>query len=376
MTDTNRPLSPSQRARLQKRLAAGRDAATGTSIQRGEGDRFPLSFAQQQLWFLDRLSGEGYAIVMAVPLVGPLDIEALRRALDALVVRHDALRTVFVSDHTGVQQVVGLAWPVELDVVDLRVDSVGDPEMFAMQTREALTAHRFDLSTGPLIRASLIRFSAERHELVLAVHHIACDGWALGIAVRDLAALYAGFVTGQPAAVPELPIRYVDYAVWQREQLDGPERTRLLDYWRPIVAGIPRVELPTDKARPASPTFHGASARLELSAALTAGVRRLSQETRATPFMTLLTAFKLLVARQTGATTVVIGTPVANRTRPETEALVGLFANALVLRSSLPCVAQRDQTRSAVYATAPWVRSSINTRHSSCWSSRSRRCAT
>ena len=271
-----------------------------------------------------------------VRLHGPLDRPALRRALEALVRRHEALRTTY-AEHAGeAVQVVRPPGPFPLPLVDLRglPEPGREPEALRLAARE--TRHPFDLERGPVLRATLVWLNDEEHVVLFTLHHIAGDAWSLGVLEREVSAFYDAFSHGNEPALPPLPVQYPDYAAWQRAWLSGPELERQLDYWRDRLAGAPPVlELPTDHPRQALPTDRGAVANCDIPAAETGALRALAHREGATLFMVLLAAWQALLARYAGTDDVVVGTPVAGRTRVQTEGLIGFFANTLVLRTDL-----------------------------------------
>jgi hypothetical protein len=252
---------------------------------------FPLSFAQRRLWFLDRLQPNNafYNISLGIALEGTLDVTALRRTLDALVARHESLRTRFdVEDGEPVQIVSGPV-AVPLPVIDLEHLPATDrvPEARRLATDEANAP--FDLSTGPVLRARLFRLAPNQHVLVLVIHHIVCDGWSLGVLSRELGELYRGFSSGRPASLPELPVQYADFSVWQRQWMSGPAFAKQLGYWRARLEGMPAtLDLPTDRPRPLLQSYQGAAEGLTLPRPLLERLRVLGQREGATLFMTLL----------------------------------------------------------------------------------------
>ncbi|HEV3049034.1 MAG TPA: condensation domain-containing protein, partial [Longimicrobium sp.] len=298
----------------------------------------PLSFAQERLWFLDRLEPGSavYNVPVARRLSGALDEAALERALGEIVRRHEALRTVFAeADGSPVQVIApfgGFALPVE----DLSGLGEADREA-AVRRRAGEEARRgFDLSAGPLFRAALLRLGAEEHVLLLSMHHIVSDGWSIGVLFRELAALYEAYREGRESPLPELAVQYADYAVWEREQLSGEVLDRQLAYWRERLAGAPELlELPTDHPRPPVQTFRGAAVPVELSLELLVRLQALGRSEGATLYMTLLGAFQVLLSKYAGGADVVVGSPIAGRTRREVEELIGFFVNTLVLRTDL-----------------------------------------
>ncbi|WPB73702.1 amino acid adenylation domain-containing protein [Archangium violaceum] len=295
----------------------------------------PLSFAQQRLWFIEQLAPGGFAynLPFVTRLKGRLDVAALERSLVELVRRHEALRTTFTRvDGQPVQRIaseLALALPVE------RLEAVPEGERGGMVRRRVEEEVRclFDLEKGPLVRATLLRTAAEEHVLVLVMHHIVCDGWSMGVLVRELASLYQAFSSGAEPSLPPLPVQYADYSWWQREWLRGEVLESQLGWWKQRLAGAPALlELPTDRARPAVQTFQGATLPVRLPAALSGPLRELNRREGVTPFMTFLAAYQALLARYSGQTDLVVGSPIAGRTQREMEGLIGFFVNTLALR--------------------------------------------
>jgi amino acid adenylation domain-containing protein len=306
----------------------------------------PLSFAQQRLWFLEQLGnlGSTYHIPMGLRLRGELDREALVRALDRVVARHEALRTSFPTmDGEPVQRIA----PVEesgfrLVEHDLHASGHADDELRRLMDDEASAL--FDLARGPLVRGRLVRMAADDHVLLLTMHHIVSDGWSVGVLHRELGALYAAFARGEPDPLPPLPVQYADYAVWHRRWVEGPVLEAQAEYWTETLAGAPELlELPTDHPRPAKQDFTGALVKVALDEALAAALRTLSQRHGTTLFMTLLAGWATVLSRLSGQDDVVVGTPSANRGRSEIEGLIGFFVNMLPVRvdlSGAPAVAE------------------------------------
>jgi len=305
-------------------------------------DAAPLSFAQQRLWFIDRLEGDSaqYHLPIAIRLRGMLDRAALQRAFDTMLVRHDVLRTAFeLEDGRPVQRACD-AQPLRIAEDDLR--GLDPPEararMEALRAEEALA--RFDLGRAPMLRARLLRVAGEadveEHVLIVTLHHIASDGWSIGIFVREFCALYAAAAAGRSLSLPPLPTRYAAFAAWQRERLSGEWGERQCAYWRTQLAGAPTLhDLPLDRPRPAIQRFEGAVLVRTLDAASSERLKALARERRCTLFMLLQAAFAILVHRRSGRDDVVMGVPVAGRTHEELETLIGFFVNTLVLRSRL-----------------------------------------
>jgi amino acid adenylation domain-containing protein len=308
----------------------------------GRGDEevfvFPTSFAQQRLWFLAQLEPESpvYNILSAYRLSGPLHVPALEQAISEIVRRHETLRTTFHAADGQPFQRVAPHRPLALPIVDLRGLPEKDNDARALQlvTEEA---HRpFDLAQGPLFRATLVQLAEEEHVLLLTMHHIISDGWSKRVLNRELTALYGAFSTGNPSPLPELPIQYADFAVWQRQWLQGEVLERQLSYWRQQLGGSPPVlELPTDRPRPAVQTYRGARQSFRLPKPLSDALRALSQREGVTLFMTLLAAFQILLHRHTDEDDLLVGLPIAGRNQVEVEGLIGFFVNTLVLRTDL-----------------------------------------
>jgi len=306
-----------------------------------EVDLFPASFAQERLWFLDQFEPGSfiYNIPSALRLQGRLALPALLQSIHALLSRHETLRTTFVDKEGRPMQAVTARVAITastLPLIDLS-SLVGAERVLALQSISEAEAQRpFDLAHGPLLRLTLLRLEREEHRLLLTFHHSIADGWSITIFFRELNLLYAAFQAGKPAPLPELPIQYADYAVWQREWLQGETLEQELAYWKNQLAGIPSVlELPTDHLRPAMQTFKGARHFLQLSPSLTKALQALCRKQGVTLFMVLLAAFQTLLSRYSGQQDVVVGTPIAGRTQLELEGLIGFFANTLVLRSDL-----------------------------------------
>jgi len=296
-----------------------------------------LSFAQQRLWFLSQFEGasEAYHLGIGLRLTGDLDRTALRRALDRIVARHEALRTTFPQTDGRPFQLIGPAeMGLHLQEHDFRQCADPSAELRRLAEREA--THPFDLEHGPLIRGRLVKMADDEHALLLTMHHIVSDGWSMGILTNELSALYQAYRHGQADPLPALPLQYADYAAWQRRWLSGDLLRRQADYWKQALSGAPALlELPTDRVRPAEQDFAGDAVEVELGAELTRELKALSRRHGTTLYMTLLAGWAVLLARLAGQPEVVIGTPVANRMRAEIESLIGFFVNTLALRVDL-----------------------------------------
>ncbi len=345
-------LTPKQRDLLLRRLEkTAQPAAAAQRIprQRRRPDAenaFPLSYAQQRLWFMDRMEPGTplYNIPAAIEVSGRLDVAALAASLGEIVRRHEALRTTFTLRGSGhPMQVIqapalrdGASMPLDIPVVDLR--EVQEARRHGEASRLATIEARrsFELQWGPLLRALVVRTAEEEHLVVLTIHHIVSDGWSMGVLVREIAALYPAFARREHPSLPELPLQYADFAVWQREWLQGDVLESQLSYWRRRLAGAPMsLDLPVDHPRPQLETVSGAQIPVRLPARLTAALRELSRREGGTLFMTLLTVFAAFLQRWTGQDELLLGTPIANRNRGEIEGLIGFFVNTLALRVDL-----------------------------------------
>jgi hypothetical protein len=333
-------LTPARFAHFERLLAErGLDVATVGDIPREEvSGPAPLSLTQERLWFLQQAEGEGstYNLMAAVRLEGSLDPAVLKRCLAEIVRRHEPLRTTFrMAGGVPVQEISSAAYSALafLDLAGLPAPA-RDREVLLLAEGEA--RRPFDLERGSLVRMMIVRLSGAEHGLVVAFHHIISDGWSLGIFVRELAALYGAFSEERPSPLPELTLRYRDFARWQRAWLQGDVLAAQLTYWRRKLAGAPpQLRLPTDRPRSAVQTTRGATLPFRVAAPLVASLRTLCRQEGATLFMVLLTGFKVLLRAHTGQDDVVVGTGIANRSRRELEGLFGFFVNSLVLRTAL-----------------------------------------
>ncbi|XXY48792.1 amino acid adenylation domain-containing protein [Sorangium sp. So ce269] len=328
-------------ARIE-RARAGRDGLDGAPtiplVPRGDAPP-PMSFAQERLWFLQQLDpgSTAYNMAAAVRLSGALDQGALHGCLREVVRRHEALRATFATDAEGggVQRIAP-AVALSLPLFDLSGVPEAEREGALARVAREEAERPFDLAEGPLVRSALVRLGATEHVWLLGMHHIVSDDWSIGVFVREVSALYAAYVAGQPSPLPPLPIQYADYAHWQRQALSGEALERELAYWTRQLAGIPSAtELPADRPRPAAQSFRGGEVAVVLPAELAQALRALSLRENATLFMTLLAAFQALLGRYSRQSDVVVGSPVANRTRAEVEGLIGFFVNTLALRADL-----------------------------------------
>ncbi|CAA9588146.1 Polyketide synthase modules and related proteins [uncultured Synechococcales cyanobacterium] len=332
-------LSPEQRALLEKRLQQrGLQPLTPVEIPRRPADAVvPLSFDQQRLWFFEQLvpGSALYNTPFAVKITGSLNLPVLKQSLQAIAQRHEILRTQFTLEAEQVVQVVQPTVALPLPVVALQ-SLAGEEQLLAVQQHMAETARQpFDISQVPLLRLKLMQLGTTEHVLVCVLHHLIADGWSRGVLIRELGALYTAGVSGHAASLPELPIQYGDFALWQRQCQDAAFNQHL-QYWQQQLAEpLPVLELPSGFPRPLTQSFQGAKQAVQLPLELSQALKALSQQEGITLFMTLLTGFKALLSSQTGQTDIVVGTDIANRHRPQTEGLIGLFVNQLVLRTDL-----------------------------------------
>ena len=329
-------LSPAKQALREARLRGLNRA--DTIPRRPPGSSAPLSFAQERLWFLDRMEPglASYNLPTGMRFRGRMDEAALERAIGALVRRHESLRTTFREEGDSAVQAIapfeGYALPVE----DLRALDEAEREAAVRRWAVEEAERPFDLAAGPLFRARLLRVGDEDRVLLLCFHHAVSDGWSIGVFVGELAAVYRAFRDGESSPLAELPVQYADYAAWQRAQLRGPALERQLAYWKERLAGAPELlELPTDRPRPAVQTYGGAREGMDLPLELRERLEALGRAEGATLYMVLLAAFQVLLGRYAGTGDVVVGSPVSGRTRREVEGVVGVFVNTLVLRADL-----------------------------------------
>jgi amino acid adenylation domain-containing protein len=336
---TSVALSGQRQALLQKLLREEgfRASYTDQIAPREQRGPAPLSFAQQRLWFLQQLEPESYVynIPVALRIEGPLDIAALEQGINQVICRHESLRTSFRTVNGQTFQFVNPPFRVHLspDVIQISTETLREREINSRANQEL--RRTFDLTAGPLIKARLLRFAETDHVLLLTMHHIVADGWSIGVFLRDLGACYGSF-QGRQLDLPELRIQYADFAAWQRDEKHNTLLAAQLAYWKQELAGIPpRLELPTDRPRPERRVFGGANIPFLISRELQELLAQLGQSEGATFFMTLLAAFNIFLYRYSGQEDIAVGTPVAQRNRPEIEDLIGFFVNTLVLRTQL-----------------------------------------
>ena len=334
-------LSPQQRDLLvlllgkKKREEAARSHIAPVSRT---ADNFPLSFAQERLWFLSQLQQDSsvYNVAGGVRMEGPLSVTALERALNEVVLRHESLRTTIGQDESGPVQIIAHPQAFNLPKFDLRKVPKSQREAEAQLLLANEAGKPFNIEGGPLFRATLLLLSAEEHILLLTMHHIISDGWSIGIFVRELIELYEAFADGRPSLLPDLTVQYVDFAVWHREWLQGEVLDKSVSYWKEKLAGVPSLlELPTDHPRPPSQSFSGTRYPIAIPQKLTESLKELAEQQNATLFMILLAAFKVFLFRHARQEDIVVGVPIAGRNKPELENVIGLFINMLAIRTDL-----------------------------------------
>lgn len=329
-------------AGIAKRIEATRQVMTSQKVSLLQPiprhDPLPLSYAQQRLWFLDQLEPGGaiYNLPIAFRLTGVLDVTALEKSLDAIIQRHDILRTIFPAQDGQPVQVILSSLPLTLSVVDLREFPDASREIEVRHRAIAESRQLFDLAQGPLWSVKLLWLADEEHVLLLNMHHIVFDGWSFDVFFQELTALYSAFSSSRRSPLPALPLQYGDFALWQRMWFQGAILESQLSYWKQQLGGnIPLLTLPTDRPRPPLQSFRGATRSFVLTLTLSEALKALSRQEGLTLFMTLLAAFKTLLYRYTGQEDLLIGVPIAGRTRVATEALIGFFVNTLALRTNM-----------------------------------------
>ena len=341
LTEQIEDLSPQQRDLLalllgqKKREEAARSHIATVSRTAAT---LPLSFAQQRLWFLSQLQQDtaGYNVAGGVRMEGPLSVVALERALNEVVLRHESLRTTIRQIESEPVQIITNPQVFQLSQFDLRKvpEAQREAEAQLLLTNEARKP--FNVEGGPLFRATLLLLSSEEHILLLTMHHVISDGWSIGILVRELIELYEAFAASRPSMLPDLPVQYVDFAVWHREWLQGDVLDKSVSYWKERLAGVPSLlELPTDRPRPPSQSFSGTRHPIVIPQELTESLRELGEQQNATLFMILLAAFKVFLFRHARQEDIVVGVPIAGRNKPELENVIGLFINMLAVRTDL-----------------------------------------
>ena len=321
---------------ILKELQTGLGLKLPSIVPVNREDDIPLSWAQERLWFVNQLEGESgaYTIDLTMRLRGNLNVKALEKAFQAIIQRHQPLRTQFKLKDNKPIQAIDPNVTFTLPVVNLQ--NLSHSEQQVKNLLLAAASEPFDLESGSVLRVKLWQVKTEEYVLLLAIHHIAADGWSLGVLVDELSVYYRSFCTGTKADLPTLSIQYADFALWQRQWLTNEVLDRQLSYWKQQLTRVPLLhQLPTDRPRPAIQSFRGGTERLQLDSQLTQQLKKLSQESGSTLFMTLLAGFAVLLSRYSQQTDVVIGSPIANRNRTEIEGLIGFFVNSLVLRFDL-----------------------------------------
>jgi hypothetical protein len=331
-------LSPEQRALLQKRIQQKADDAHGSHKILRQQNRhcFPLSFAQERLWFLSQMEPDNpaYNVPQVMQFKGPLDIFALERTFNELLQRHDVLRTTFLFDDEEPVQIVAPELTILLPVIDLQQLPNERREDVARQLIMEAVQQPFDLEEGPLLRLLVLRFSQEYHVLLLNMHHILCDGWSMRrILSNEIKTLYASFTRGLSSPLPTLPIQYGDYAFWQRHYLQGKTMDDLLNYWATRLQDVPALNLPYDHPRVARGQPGSEKVHFKFSHPLLASLRSLCHEEGVTLFMALLAGFQSLLYRHTHQEKITLGVSVNDRDQPETNLLIGFFVNMLLLQT-------------------------------------------
>jgi amino acid adenylation domain-containing protein len=299
-------------------------------------EKIPLSFAQERLWFLNQLEGAAatYNIPATIRLSGELNIEAFEQSLSTIVNRHHALRTSFVNVAGSPHQVIHSEITFNLELVDLQHLVPNEREIALEKQLSQAAMMPFDLEKAPLLRCILWQLSANEYVCLINMHHIVSDGWSIGVIIRELVNLYPAYCVGEASPLPELEIQYADFAVWQREWLEGEVLEKQLNYWTSHLRGAPELlQLPTDRPRPSIQTYRGATQRFRLDKEISTQLQSISRKKGSTLFMTLLSAFATLLYRYSGQSDIVIGVPIANRHHKEIESLIGFFVNTLALRT-------------------------------------------
>ncbi len=321
-------LSPEKRKLLEKKLKE----------KAGKLNTFPLSFAQQRLWFLNQFESDKavYNLPSAFKLIGKMDFEALKKSINEIVKRHESLRTVFNIIRDEPVQVILKSVELDIPFIDFQNLPEADQTDKIKQLIMEEVSTGFDLKKGPLLRLKVVKTAADEHVIVLVMHHIISDGWSMGVFTREIAVIYNSIIHNQPIPLPPLKIQYADFAKWQRKYLSGKELEKQIGYWKDRLGDIPpALQLPYDKKRGAHQTFSGTHIRFQLSDETSSKLNEIARRQDATLFMVLLASFQALLYRYTGQDDISVGTAIANRNRAEIEGLIGFFVNTLVLRTSL-----------------------------------------
>jgi len=324
--------------KLLRKAQKNRQSDGASSIQSISREQvIPLSYAQQRLWFIEKmaLSSNAYNMPLTLHLVGQLDYVALEKSLNQIIARHETLRTTFSEINGTPVQIIQPPFELELPIQNLSELTPSEATTKLQQLLQQENELLFNLEVDPPIRAGLYQLGTTEHILQITLHHIASDGWSLTVLPKELSAIYTAALFDKPSPLPPLPIQYADFAVWQKNYLQGQTLSSQLNYWKQKLLDLPQLQLPTDHPRPAVETFRGAGIPINIPAALTSKVKQLTQKQGTTLFMTLLAAFKVLLSRYSGQESVAVGTPIANRNRSEIEGLIGFFVNSLVMYTDL-----------------------------------------
>ena len=332
-------LSPEQRVLFERQLKKKglNNLQTQVIPKRKAANCLPLSFSQARLWFLDQLQPGNpfYNLAAIVRLDGLLNVAVLEQTFNEIIRRHEILRTAFPTVEGQPIQLIAPVQFLTIPITDLRKLPASEQEQEIERLATGEAQQPFDLTQAPLLRVHLLQLSETKHAMLLTMHHIVSDGWSKGVLIREVATLYEAFVSGRPSPLPELPIQYGDFAIWQRERSQPELLEKQLSYWKQQLKNLPILQLPTDRPRPTTPTFEGAWEPVILSTTLKEALNTLSQQQGVTLFMTLVAAFKILLYRYTGLEDIVIGSSIASRNQAEIEATIGFFINMLVLRTNL-----------------------------------------
>ena len=297
----------------------------------------PLSYAQQRLWFLEKmaLTSNTYNVPLILNLVGKLDYVALQTTINKIIARHETLRTTFSEINGTPVQIIKPSFELQLPKKDLSGLTPSEATTKLQQLLQQENEQKFNLEVDPPIRTQLYQLGTTEHILQITLHHIAGDGWSGTVLPKELSAIYTAILEDQPSPLPELPIQYADFAVWQRNYLQGKTLETQLSYWKQKLQDLPQLQLPTDHPRPPFQTFNGASILITIPAELTSKLRKMTQQLGVTLFITLLAGFKLLLSRYSGQQSIAVGSPIANRNHREIEGLIGFFVNSLVMYTYL-----------------------------------------
>ena len=333
-------LSPAKQALLEKRLRGEIKSDNQQKFipRRSQHNPVPLSFSQQRLWFLAQLETDNpfYNISAVVNLKGKLNFEALQGSLQEIINRHEVLRCNFQTIEGRPVAFIHTSKTLLLPVFDISELPINQQAAEVKKLASQEAQQPFDLSSDLLLRVKLLRLNPEKYVLLFTMHHIVSDGWSIGVLIHELATLYEAFCQGKTSSLPELPIQYGDFAIWQQEYLQGEALTAQKNYWKRQLGGsLPVLQLPTDYPRPAVQSYKGKTHAFTIHKSLTTALKALSQQAGATLFMTLLTAFKILLYRYSQQDDIIIGTAIANRNLPQIEKLIGFFVNTLVLRTDV-----------------------------------------